>query len=196
MNISGQVEQTMLWVSGFFKFYYISQKYWQLSVNHSETMQSRSDMHEKLLYSTLSLFCPQKKTVKWAQHLVGSNTFWCWKAVLNHCKVGEVVKNRTRTVCSLLQQQPEQSVLTEGGKEEGAKTREEKVSARCSSERPPWRRSQSAGMAWGRKREWLWSLCSWHRHMPIGAVLIIFFTTLPVPWNVDFYRYLGSCRHH
>lgn len=99
--------------------------------------------------STLS-FVHRRKQLN-GSSILGSNTFWCWKAVLNHCKVGEVAKNRTRTICSLLQQQPEQSVLTERGKEEGAKTREEKVSASCSSERPPLRWSQSAGMSWGRK---------------------------------------------
>lgn len=41
-----------------------------------------------------SLFSSQKKTVKLSQHLLGSNTFWCWKAVFNHCKVGKVAKNR------------------------------------------------------------------------------------------------------
>lgn len=114
----------MVWSLGFFCSLTFLKKYWQASVNHSKTMQWRSGVHEKLLCSTPSLFPPEKKTVKWIRRLAGSNTFWCWKAVLDHCRGEEVRKNR-KAVCSLLQQKPEQSVLRRRRQREGSQNQRE-----------------------------------------------------------------------
>lgn len=138
LKISGKVENNlMVWSFVFFLFSHISQKYWQASVNHSQTMQWRSGVHEKLLCSIPSLFPPEKKTVKWIQCLAGSNTFWCWKAVLDHCR-GEEGREEQESSLQLAAKKTQNNLSSgEEGKEKGAKTREKKISVSCSSKRPP-----------------------------------------------------------
>lgn len=195
LKISGKVENNlMVWSFGFFLFSHISQKYWQASVNHSQTMQWRSGVHEKLLCSIPSLFPPEKKTVKWIQCLAGSNTFWCWKAVLDHCR-GEEGREEQESSLQLAAKKP-RTICPQAKKAKRREPKPERRRFQLAAPRSglPKDGHKVLGQA-GERRVVVKSLLLAQAHAKRGS-LDHFLTSLPVPWHVDFYRYMGSCRHN